>query len=139
MSELARALDLIEHQKQSYRVMYRTSLRQRECIECEDMDGLNRAFDEMHQAMEQILKQQARMPDLGWLSEEEGCQVRVAQSRLRPVVDDVEQLRQINVQSIRRLMEQTRGELRQFGRGRRAVKGYRSAAVGEARFFDGRR
>ena len=139
MSELSKTLDAIERQRQSYRAMHRTSLRQRECIENNDMEGLNRAFEEMHRMMERILLHQSRIPDLRGFSNDERREVGAAQDKLRPVIDDIERLRRVNVRSIEQLMKQTRGELRQFGRGRRAVKGYRSSTVGEARFFDGTR
>ena len=139
MSELANALDVLEQQRQSYRALHRVSLRQRECIECEDMEGLSRAFDEIHRMMERILLQQARMPDVSGFDSVDRREVGAAQGKLRVVIGEIERLRRDNVDSIKGLMQRVRGELRQFGRGRRAARGYGKSAVGEARFFDGTR
>ena len=40
---------------------------------------------------------------------------------------------------MKELLQRTRGELKQFDKGQRAIRGYQSTKVQDARFFDGTR
>ena len=137
MQDLEKALEILDQQYVHYQTMYQVSLEQRNFIEGEDLSRLDASFERMHRLMDQIRLHQAGMPDLG----ENGMQLELHERRakLREIVTELDELRQVNERSVKQLLERTRVELRQFGQGRRAIRKYQNSQVQGARFFDGRR
>ena len=84
-----------------------------------------------------IRLRQARLPtDLATRPEPE---VGERTSAIRNAILRVEKLRLANEETVRRLLEETRGEIRRSSHGRKVARGYRAQRVEEARFYDGRR
>ena len=137
MQDLEKALEILDQQYVHYQTMYQVSSEQRRFIEGEDLSRLDVSFERMHRLMDQIRLHQAGMPDLG----ENGMQLELQERRakLREIITELDELRQVNERSVKQLLERTRGELRQFGQGRRAIRKYQNSQVQGARFFDGRR
>jgi len=135
MDELEKTLEFLDQQCSDYRAMYQLSLDQRACIEREDLPALQTLFARTHRLMDRIRLRQAQLPTL------EGRHPEVEQryETLRDLLVDLQELRQFNQQAAQRLLERAREEIRRFGKGRRAVRGYQNAQVGQARLFDGTR
>mgnify|MGYP001179838069 CR=1 FL=1 len=137
MQDLEKALGIFDQQYMHYQTMYQVSLEQKSFIEVEDLSSLDISFERMHRLMDQIRLHQAGMPDLGVHGVHPELQER--RVKLREIISELDELRQVNERSVRQLLERTRVELRQFGQGRRAIRKYQNSRVQGARFFDGKR
>ncbi len=128
-------LALLDEQCQDYRHMYEVGRVQRVCIEGEDLVGLEEAFTHMHQLMDQVRLRQASLP-------KKAGGVPEVEERFALMRDWLERLQgqRLGTQRLAaELLKQNRDEYRQFGRGRRAVRGYQSTHPQEARLYDGTR
>ena len=134
-----RLLELLEHQYQDYRAMYRVSLDQRAFLAREDVSGLQATFHQMHDIMGRIRLRQSEVPPS--LPEAEAILPEVAErsGAIRQLIRDLLAIRRDNEGSVRRLMDRARAELKQFQQGRQASRVYQSHTVTEARFYDDRR
>ena len=116
--------------------MYQVSLEQRDCIQREDLSGLDASYQRMHRLMDQIRLRQAQVDEGAEAPPPEARQRREA---LRHIVRELSELNQANQNGVRHLLDRTRQELRNFGKGRRAARGYRDTRTRDAQFFDGTR
>lgn len=135
MQEIEKTLAILDQQCGDYRAMYQISLEQRGCIEREDVAGLEASFVRLHRLMDQIRLLQEALPAL----ERSNPQVEQRCEKLRGLIVDLQEMRQFNQSAAERLLKRTRAEIRQFNQGQRAVQGYQSAQVVQARLFDGTR
>ena len=135
MAEFKDTAGLLDRQLADYQAMYRLSLDQRACIEREDMAALEDSFVRMHRLMDRIRLRREELSELDRSDPEidQRCE------RLKRLLVDLQEMRQSNQRAAERLLERTRREIRRFGLGQRAVRGYRSAGVESARLFDGTR
>lgn len=133
MQEIEKTLEILDRQCGDYRTMYQVSLEQRACIEREDVAGLEASFVRMHRLMDQIRLLQMALPAL----ERNNPEVEQRCEKLRHLIVDLQKMRQFNQSAAERLMKRTRAEIRQFDQGQRAVQGYQSTQVAQARLFDG--
>ena len=127
MQDLEKTLEILDQQYVHYQTMYQVSLEQRNFIEGEDLSRLDASFERLHRLMDQIRLHQAGMPDLG----ENGMQLELQERRakLREIITELDELRQVNERSVKQLLERTRVELRQFGQGRRAIRKYQNSLL----------
>ena len=139
MGEMEKALELLDQHYEDYRAMYRVSLEQCDCIEREDLSGLEVSFERLHRLMDQIRRRQAGMPELGPCEGAAQKELQQRHQNLRHIIGELQEVRQGNERAVRHLLQRTRDELRQFGKGQRAARGYRRTRVQDARFFDGTR
>jgi hypothetical protein len=137
VQDLKNALEILDQQYAHYQTMYQISLEQRICIECEDLPRLDASFERMHRLTDQIRLRQAGMPDVG--RDGKHLELQKRRGKLREIITELDELRQVNERAVKRLLERTRVELRQFGKGRRAIQKYQKTGVQDARFFDGTR
>ena len=139
MGELEKTLEILDQQYEDYCAMYQVSLEQQACIEREDLSELNVSFERVHRLMDQIRLRQADMPELSRNNSAVHPEFRKRGQTLRRIIGELEELRQVNEKLVKELLQRTRGELRQFDKGQRAIRGYQSTKVQDARFFDGTR
>ena len=118
----------LERQLKAYRAMYQIGLEQRDCIARSDIEGLNQTFDPMRRLMDQIRLEQEDGPNN--LADGDG------QRALREIIGRIQGLHDDNEKAVRRLMGQTRTQLKAFQQGRRRVQSYGPQALAEARFVD---
>lgn len=130
-----RLIDLLEQDGADYRAMYQLSLEQQQCIAREDLESLERSFERMHCLMDRIRRRQARVRGL----DEAHPQLESRRAGLRQLIGELQELRCANEAAVRQLMARTRDELKQVQQGRRALRGYQSTRIHDARFFDGTR
>ena len=138
MTELKKALELLECQRIAYGDMAQLGMEQKSCIENEDLSGLESAFQGMHQAMVEIELRQAEMPDLtdGARSDQA---LLDSKASVTQIIMKVEEIRKLNERALHILLERTKRDLGKLGQGRRAAKGYTNVRVRESRFLDSRR
>ena len=132
-------LSILDGQYEDYLSMQRVSAEQSRSIARDDVAELEASFGRMHRLMDRIRLRQLELP--GNVAEIEARDAEVARrlEALRGLIRGLLRDRQANETSVQRLMDRTRAELKQFGQGQRAAKGYRSRSVEDARFFDGTR
>ena len=132
-------LSILDGQYEDYLSIQRVSAEQSRSIAHEDVPELEASFGRMHRLMDRIRLRQLELP--GNVAEIEARDAEVARrmGALRELIRCLLRDRQANEASVRQLMDRTRAELKQFGQGQRAAKGYRSRSVEDARFFDGTR
>ncbi len=136
-SEVATILDA---QYDDYRAMMDIGAYQRNCLSRSDLPGLDDSFKQMHACMDRIRLRDSRLPQ-HW---RETADPVIAErcSRLRQIIGELDRIRQLNEQSVRDLLQETRLELKHSQRGHKAVKNYLShngMPPQEARFYDGLR
>jgi hypothetical protein len=129
-------LELLDEQCDDYRAMYRLGLEQRHCLEREDLEALGNAFAQMHRLMARIRLRQARLPQRGM---SQPAEVERRYAVLEDLLIQVQALNQDTRRLAQQMLERTQVEMRQFGQGQRAVRGYREKAVHQARLYDGQR
>ena len=139
MGEMEKALEILDQHYEDYRAMYRVGLEQRDCIAREDLSGLEVSFERMHRLTDRIRRRQAGMPELGPGGGAAPGELQQRHQNLRHIIGELQEVRQSNERAVKRLLQRTRDELRQFGKGQRAARGYRRTRVQDARFFDGTR
>ena len=130
------ALGILEQQYRAYRDMYQVSLEQKACIQREDLSGLDASYERMHRLMGQIRLGQAQVGDAAGSAP---AAVRQRREALRNIVRELSELNQANQNGVLALLDRARQELRHFGKGRRAARGYRDTRGRDAQFFDGTR
>ena len=137
MQDFEKALEILDQQYVCYKNMYQVSFEQGQFIKDEDLSRLDASFDRMHFLMDQICQHKAEMPDLM----EDGMQLELQErfAKLRAIITELDELRQVNEYSVEKLLERTREELRQFDHGRQAIRKFQKLQVQDAHFFDGRR
>lgn len=128
-------LKILDQQYADYQAMLALGLEQRICIQSEDLAGLEPSFVRMHGLMKRIHLRQLGLQgfDPGHPEMASRCE------KLKDIILEIQDLRKDNQDSLQRLMEKTREELRRLGKGRRAARGYQSSRVAPARLFDGTR
>jgi len=135
MQELEKTLEILDQQYGDYRAMRTLGMEQRACLEREDLAGLEASFVRIQSLMDRIRLHQEALPAL----DKQQPDIRHRCDKLKSIILEIQDLRQFNQRSAQRLLEGTRDEMRQMGKGRRARQGYQSAQVNQARLFDGRR
>ena len=135
MADVCEILELLDQQCSAYRAMYDVGLAQRDCIEREDLSGLETAFARMQVLMDQVRLRQRQLPDLRAGGPEVVRRVAV----MRNLIYEIEDQRRHAQEGAERLLDQARAEMRQMGKGRRAHRGYQAASPGQSRLFDGTR
>ena len=124
----------VERQLETYGAMYQVSLLQRDCIARNDLEGLNQTFGSMRQLMDQIRLDQGKEGQV-----RQGVEGRGTSKALREVIERIQRLHSANETAVRRLMAQTRLQLKQFQQGRRQVQNYGAPTLAESRFVDSKR
>jgi hypothetical protein len=135
MRELEKTLELLGRQYGDYRAMRTLGMEQRACLERDDLAGLEASFVRIQKLMDRIRLRQTELPVL----DKQHPEIRQQCDKLKTIILEIQDLRQFNQRSAQRLLEDTREEMRQLGKGRRARRGYQSAQVNQARLFDGTR
>jgi hypothetical protein len=126
---------LLDEQCRAYGDMYEVGKIQRTCIENEDDRGLEKAFAQMHKLMDEVRLRQHRLPSLP--AGQSDVEERV--SRMRDWLLRLQEQRQVTQSLAEQMLKRNRDEFRQFGRGRRAARGYQSARAQKANLYDGMR
>ena len=135
MRESREMLEMLDQQCGDYRAMYAIGIEQRDCIEREDLAGLEKAFARMQELMDRVRLRQQRMPD----PRGGGPEVRARVEIMRNLLYELEGVRHNTQQTAEKLLVETRGEMRQMGKGRQAFRGYQAAGPGKSRLYDGTR
>jgi len=135
MSTQAEMIELLNEQCRAYREMYEVGKAQRACIEGEDDSGLEDAFARMHKLMDEVRLRQGRLPQ----SADGESEVEECFTRLRAWLERLQAQRQATQSIAEQMLKRNRDEFRQFGRGRRAARGYQSARAPGGNLYDGRR
>ncbi|MEE3259908.1 MAG: hypothetical protein VX293_11920 [Candidatus Latescibacterota bacterium] len=133
MVDAREILEMLDQQCGDYRAMYAVGLEQRDCIEREDLPGLESAFARMQELMDRVRLRQLRMPD----SRDGGPEAVAKIDALRHLLHELEGVRHCAQAGAEKLLAETRNEMRQMGKGQRAYRGYRSAGPGQSRLYDG--
>jgi len=133
-------VDFLDAQCADFQQMQGLGRRQRECLIEDDLDGLSEAMTKMQELM---VKVRVRQRDMGLgLTDYVRRQPEVAErvGRLRHLIESISQVRSRSEQAAQHLLGETRAELDQSNRQRRATRGYgQPARVNEPRFTDGLR
>lgn len=135
MRELENTLEILDRQYGDYRAMRTLGMEQRACLEREDLAGLEASFVRIQRLMDRIRLRQTELLAL----DKQHPEIRQRCDKLKNIILEIQDLRQFNQRSAQRLLEDTREEMRQLGKGRRARRGYQNAQVNQARLFDGTR
>jgi|SaaInl7_200m_RNA_FD_contig_101_211035_length_3304_multi_7_in_0_out_0_2 hypothetical protein len=135
MREFEKTLEILDRQYGDYRAMRTLGMEQRACLERDDLAGLEASFVRIQRLMDRIRLRQTELPVL----DKQHPEIRQRCDKLKTIILEIQDLRQFNQRSAQRLLEDTREEMRQLGKGRRARRGYQSAQVNQARLFDGTR
>jgi hypothetical protein len=135
MSTHAEVVELLDEQCRAYREMYEVGRMQRACIEGEDDSGLEDAFARMHKLMDEVRLRQEHLPRSS--GGESDIEQRFAQ--MRDLLKRLQAQRQVTQHTTEQMLKRNRDEFRQFGRARRAARGYQNARAPEANLYDGRR
>jgi hypothetical protein len=135
VSDLSEVFEFIDQQCSAYRAMFDVGLQQRDCIEREDLTGLETAFARMQVLMDQVRLRQRQLPDLHAGGPEVVRRVAV----MRKLICEIEDQRRHAQEGAERLLAQARAEMRQMAKGRRAHRGYQVEIPGQSRLFDGMR
>ena len=137
MADEREILELLDQQCSAYRAMHDVGMEQRDCIEREDLSGLETAFARMQALMDQVRLRQRQLPDL----RAGGPEVVRRVATMRNLICEIEDQRRCAHQGAERLLAQARAEMRQMGKGRRAHRGYQTQMVGlgQSQLFDGTR
>ncbi|MBM81227.1 MAG: hypothetical protein CMJ78_11620 [Planctomycetaceae bacterium] len=133
MANLNELIELLDQQCGDYRAMYSVGLKQRDCVEREDLTGLELAFTRMQELMDRVRLRQRRIPDLG----DDRPALASRLETMRNLLYELEDLRSHTQAQAEKLLVQTRGEMRQMGQGRRAYRNDPGARSGTARLYDG--
>jgi hypothetical protein len=135
MTDSTEILTLLDEQFGDYRAMYSIGLEQRDCIDRDDMLGLEKAFARMQELMDRVRLRQQRIPaPMG-----NDTEVVARVETIRDLLYKIEGLRYGAQETAEKLLAKTRGEMRQMGKGRQAFRGYQSAGPGQSRLYDGTR
>ena len=135
MTDSTEILTLLDEQFGDYRAMYAIGLEQRDCIDRDDMIGLEKAFACMQELMDRVRLRQQRIPaPMG-----NDTEVVARVETIRDLLYKIEGLRYGAQETAEKLLAKTRGEMRQMGKGRQAFRGYQSAGPGQSRLYDGTR
>ena len=113
--------------------MHSVGLAQLDCVEREDLTGLELAFTRMQEFMDRVRMRQQRIPDLG----DDRPAVASRLEIMRNLLSELEDLRSHTQAQAEKLLVQTRIEMRQMGQGRRAYRNDPGARSGAARLYDG--
>ena len=135
MADTCEILDLLDQQCGDYRAMYAIGIEQRDCVEREDLVGLETSFARMQELMDRVRLRQQRMPD----PHNGGPEVVARVDTMRNLLYELEGVRHDTQEMAQKLLVATRGEMRQMGKGRQAFRGYKSASPGKSRLYDGTR
>lgn len=132
-------LQALDAQGQDYGLLYRASLEQRDCLRRDDLPGANAAGERVRALIDRVRLRQAHLP--ADLPGRERGDPAVAErvDALRRAIQSVLEVRGQSEAAARRLLEETRCQLRRVDTGRRASRGYRPQAARGARFVDGAR
>jgi hypothetical protein len=126
---------LLDEQCRAYGDMYEVGKIQRACIESEDDRGLEKAFARMHKLMDEVRLRQRRLPSLP--AGQSDVEERI--SRMRAWLLRLQEQRLVTQGLAEQMLKRNRDEFRQFGRGRRAARGYQGARAQKAKLYDGMR
>lgn len=134
MDELLATLDA---QCEDYSAIYREGVVQRDCLRDDDLRALNEVTGRMQALMNRVRVRHADLPaDLARL-ERQNPEVAERTKTLRLTIQSILHLRDQSDGAARKLLEDTRMQLRQVRTGRRASRGYRQHPKHlEARFVD---
>ena len=135
MGILEKTLELLDEQYEDYFAMQQIGMAQKNCIACQDVDGLNACFERMQHHIDHIYLLQEQMP--AGAGDNRAPQVAGRRRKLRSIILQLQELNLANERGVRHLMRGTREELKKFGQGRRATRGYQNIQRQNARFFDG--
>lgn len=137
MADESEIFELLDRQCSVYRAMFDVGIEQRDCIEREDLSGLETAFARMQVLMDQVRLYQRQLPDLRAGGPEVVRRVAI----MRNLIYEIENQRRCAQQGAEGLLAQTRAEMRQMGKGRRAHSGYQAQVAGrdQSQLFDGTR
>ena len=137
MADESEIFELLDRQCSAYRAMYDVGIEQRNCIEREDLSGLETAFARMQALMDQVRLYQRQLPNLHAGGPEVVRRVAI----MRNLIYEIEDQRRCAQQGAERLLAQARAEMRHIGKGRRAHRGYQAqvAGPGQSQLFDGTR
>ncbi len=112
--------------------MHSVGLAQLDCVEREDLTGLELAFTRMQEFMDRVRMRQQRIPDLG--DDRPGVASRL--EIMRNLLYELEGLRSHTQAEAEKLLVRTRSEMRQMGQGRRAYRSDPDARPGSAQLYD---
>ena len=126
---------LLDEQCRAYGDMYEVGKIQRACIESEYDRGLEKAFARMHKLMDEVRLRQRRLPALP--AGQSDVEERI--SRMRAWLLRLQEQRLVTQGLAEQMLKRNRDEFRQFGRGRRAARGYQGARAQKAKLYDGMR
>lgn len=135
MSVSPEIIELLDEQCRAYGDMYEVGKIQRACIEREDDRGLEKAFARMHKLMDEVRLRQGRLPKLA--GGQRDVEERVA--HMRDWLERLQEQRRVTQSLAEQMLKRNRDEFRQFGRGRRAARGYQNARAQKANLYDGMR
>lgn len=112
--------------------MHAVGLEQRDCVERDDLMGLEFAFTRMQELMDRVRLRQQRIPDLG----DDRPAVASRLEIMRNLLYELEGLRSHTQVQAEKLLVRTRSEMRQMGQGRRAYSSDPDARPGSAQLYD---
>lgn len=127
--------ELLDQQCGDYQAMYSLAQEQWVCLEREDLPALEASFAQMHRIMNRIYLRQRELSMLAQGDPESEAR----RAWLRRIIAELQEVCQANQRVARRLLERTRGEIRQVDRGKRASQEYRGSPLVLARLVDNTR
>jgi len=137
-SNYSEVVAILDAQYDDYRAMFDIGSHQSNCLSRSDLTGLDDSFRKMHSCMDRIRLRDSRLPQ-HW-QETADPLIAERRSHLRQIIGELDRIRQLNEQSVKDLLQETRLDLKRSQRGHKAVKNYLShkgVPPQEARFYDG--
>ena len=139
VTDLGGVLRALDAQCEDYQMMYRETIRQRDCLQGDDMAALNATTSRLRGLLDRVRQRHGTLPSLPEL--EAHPEVAQRTEKLRTTIRAILEVREEGERAARAQLEDTRRQMRQVGHGQRASRGYRRTArpLQAARFVDGAR
>ena len=141
-SDHSKLSSILDAQYDDYKVMMDIGRHQRNFISRSDLPALDDSFTQMQTCMDRIRMRDSSLPH-DWQKMADPAIVQ-RRADLRQIIGELDRIRQLNEQSVRNLLEETKRDLKRSQSGHRAVRNYLShnsgaVQVHDARFYDGRK
>lgn len=133
-------IEFLDAQCEDFQQMQVLGRRQRECLLRDDLQGLSQAMSQMQELMVRVRLRQRDMNVELDAETRRRPEVATRVERLRELIESISDVRSQSEGAARDLLHQTRQEMEQSNRQKRARRGYGQAGrLNEPRFTDGLR
>ena len=130
---------ILDAQYDDYQAMLALGVQQENSFSRNDLSDLDDNFQQLRLCMNRIRLRETQLPTR-WQDDADPT-IAGRCVGLRRIIGELDRIRQVNEQSVRDQMQQTRLDLKQSQSGKKAVRNYlsHSGSIQGPRFYDGRR